>query len=188
MKPIKIQKHSLLLHIGCGNNYFEGWLNGDLDTPGADFNHDVRKKFPFASRSFTHIYNEHFIEHLSQEEGLFVFREFYRLLKPGGIVRVATLDLDYLVFKYISSWKSQNWIRTYNYEWIHTRAEMLNICFREWGHKYLYNKEEMRRLLVLAGFKTQNIKACSLNKSKHSEFSNRETRKDSKLIIEATKE
>ncbi len=178
---------SELLHIGCGNNYFEGWLNCDLDTPGADINHDVRTKFPFTNRSFTKIYNEHFIEHLTQQEGLFVFKEFFRLLKPGGVVRIATLDLDYLVFKYLTNWKSQDWIKTYHYEWIHTKAEMLNTCFREWEHKYLYNKEEMTRILVMAGFKQENIKRCVLQKSEHSEFKGRETRKDSKLILEAVK-
>jgi predicted SAM-dependent methyltransferase len=116
-----------------------------------------------------------------------MFKEFYRVLKPGGILRIATPDLDYMVEKYTSaSWKDQDWIETYNYQWIQTRAEMLNVCFREWGHQYLYDAEELERRLREVGF--GKILRQEWNVSMCAELANRETRKDSKLIIEAVKQ
>lgn len=174
-----------MLNIGCGTVYFNNWINIDIDSEKADLKHDLRKPLPFDDNYVDFIYNEHFIEHLTVKEGLSVMADFYRVLKPGGVLRIATLDLDYLVFKYRFFWKHQAWIKEFNYRWLKTKAEMLNICFREWGHQYLYNKEELDRRLKEAGFK--KIYSRRLNKSKYKELRNRETRKDSKLILEAVK-
>lgn len=175
----------LMLHIGCGNVYFDGWVNLDVDSDKADIKHDLRNQLPFEDNTVDFIFSEHFIEHLTVNEGLRVMSDFYRVLKRNGVLRVATPDLDYLIFRYIFSWRKQDWINKYGYEWIKTRAEMINICFREWGHQYLYNREELERRLREVGFK----KICKgrLNRSKYPELRNRETRKDSKLILEAEK-
>ena len=107
------------------------------------------------------------------------------MLRPGGTVRIATPDLDYLVAKYTSDdWRAQYWLQNLRTE-IQTRAEMLNICFRDWGHKYLYNAEELERRLREVGF--GRISRQPWHVSPHPELANRETREDSKLILEAAK-
>jgi len=132
------------------------------------------------------IYSEHFLEHLGVEQAVETLRESYRVLKPGGVMRIATPDLAYLVGKYASdSWKDQDWITAYGYGWIKTRAEMLNICFREWGHQHLYDAEELERRLRETGF--ERIAPQEWNVSTEPELANRETRKDSRLIVEAVK-
>ena len=37
--------------------------------------------------TYNGVYSEHFIEHLTKEEGLNYFKEMYRVMTPGGIVR-----------------------------------------------------------------------------------------------------
>ncbi len=173
------------LHVGCGNVRFEGWINVDMTGKQVDVRRDLRKGLPYRDGSAALIYSEHFIEHLTCEEGLTVLREFHRLLKSGGIVRIATPDLDYLIGKYVSDdWRAQYWIQNLRSE-IQTRAEMLNICFHEWGHKYLYNAEELDRRLREVGF--GRISRQAWNESQHPDLMNRETREDSKLILEAVK-
>jgi len=175
------------LHVGCGENYFDGWINVDIDSSKADIFHDLAKPLWFYDNTVDFIYSEHFIEHIGINHAQNMFKEFYRVLKPGGILRIATPDLDYMVEKYTSaSWKDQDWIETYNYQWIQTRAEMLNVCFREWGHQYLYDAEELERRLREVGF--GKILRQEWNVSMCAELANRETRKDSKLIIEAVKQ
>ena len=174
-----------MLNIGCGDVYLDGWINIDFKSENADLNHDLRKPLPYGDNSVDFIYNEHFIEHLSVKDAVIVLRDFYRVLKKGGVLRTATLDLDYLVSKFTYDWKNQDWITTYGFEWIETRAEMLNICLREWGHKYVYNSEELERRLREAGF--NNYHSEKLNNSSFHELSKKETRKDSKLILEAVK-
>jgi len=35
------------LHIGCGERYFDGWVNIDLGPYKVDLKHDVTKAFPY---------------------------------------------------------------------------------------------------------------------------------------------
>lgn len=175
----------LMLHIGCGDVYFDGWVNIDMNSRKADIKQDIRMPLPYDANSIDFIYNEHFIEHLTVQDGLKVLSDFNRILKKGGVLRIATPNLDYVMFKYFFFWKRQEWIKKFNCSWIKTKAEMINICFRDWGHQYLYNKEELDRRLRESGF--NKIYKQKLNKSKYPELRNRETRRDSRLILEAEK-
>jgi len=140
---------------------------------------------PYSDHSVDFIYNEHFIEHLTVEDGLKFMSECYRVLKMNGVLRIATPDLNYVMLRYFFRWRRQNWIDNYSYQRIQTRAEMINICFRGWGHQYLYNRRELERRLREAGFR--HIHKQRINRSKYTELHNRERRKESKLIIEAIK-
>jgi predicted SAM-dependent methyltransferase len=184
-KILKFKKRcNLKLNIGCGRIKFPGWVNIDLE-PTADLIIDVNKGLPFRENTAGFIYNEHFIEHLEYVEGEKAIKEFYRVLKEGGILRIATPDLEYITRKYLGDWKTQDWISWPEYQYIKTRGQMINISFRNWGHKYLYNEEDLTNLLKKAGFRT--VLKQDWNKSNYSELSGRETRKDSKLILEAVK-
>lgn len=175
----------LKLHIGCGEVYLKGWVNIDIDSKKADLVHDLRKSLPFKENSVDFIFNEHFIEHITAKEGVDLIMECRRVLKPGGVVRTATPDLDYIVFRYFFFWKRQPWFKKYGYDWIKTRAEYLNICFYEWGHRHLYNEEELNRRLREAGF--EKYYRRKLYASPYKELKNLETRKESDLIVEAIK-
>jgi predicted SAM-dependent methyltransferase len=177
---------TLKLHVGCGKVKFPGWVNIDIEPGAADLIIDVRKGLPFDDESVDYIYNEHFIEHLTYEECEKVLQEFWRVLKKGGVLRIATPDLDYIIDRYINNWRDQEWLTWPEYSFIKTRGEMLNISFRWWGHKYLYNEEDLRNQLKKANFK--KIVRCEWGKSKHASLCGLETRKDSKLILEAEKE
>ncbi len=174
------------LHLGCGAQYFSGWRNVDKESKTADERYDVTRGLRYPDDSVQFIYSEHFLEHLTVRQAVEVLQESHRVLRPGGVMRIATPDLAYLVDKYAStSWKDQDWITTYGYEWIQTRAEMLNLCFREWGHQHLYDAEELERRLREAGF--EKIASRPRNVSPEPELANRETRRDSRLIVEAVK-
>ncbi len=176
---------SLKLNIGCGKVKLPGWVNIDIE-PIADLVIDIRKGLPFNDDSVDFIYTEHLLEHLTFEESEKILRDFYRCLSVGGILRIAMPDLDYLIERYNTDWKNQDWLSWPEYEFVKTRGQMLNISFRWWGHKYLYNEEDLKNQLIKAGF--LKIMRCNWNKSNHAELRNLETRKDSKLIMEAEKE
>ncbi|HET6514622.1 MAG TPA: methyltransferase domain-containing protein [Thermodesulfovibrionales bacterium] len=175
----------VMLHVGCGDVYFDGWINIDVDSPRADLHHNMRKPLPCGPGTIDFIYSEHFLEHLTVQEALDVLREFHRVLKSGGVVRIATPDLRYLLLKYFFLWKRQDWIKKYGYEWMKTKAEMINLCFKEWGHQYLYDREELERRLKEAGF--MKLRRQHWNASAYAELRKRETRRDSRLVIEAIK-
>ena len=128
------------INIGSGHKKLPGFINIDLD-PVADLCADMTYTLPFASNSVSGIFSEHFIEHISQAEGVAFLRECRRVLAPDGLLRVATPDLDYIVERFEDGWREQSWLTEFGYEWIANRCEMFNISMREWGHKWVYNEE-----------------------------------------------
>lgn len=182
-KPIK-------LHVACGTNYIKDWINidnnSDKNIHDLDVNWDLRIPLPTKDNTVDFVYNEHFLEHLTVSEGQKVLKEFLRVLKPGGVLRIAMPDLKTAVDRYYNpNWKSEPMIKKFRLEYIQTRAEMINTSFHSWGHKWLYDIEEINRRLKEAGF--SDIESCKLRHSRHLVFQNIESRDESNLIVESTK-
>jgi len=175
----------LKLHLGSGTIRLAGWVNIDLETPQADLHRDITKALPFPSGSAAYIYHEHVMEHITVDEAMIGLRDWRRLLEPGGVLRIATPDLDYLVERFGGDWKDQEWLRLPEYAFIETRAEMMNVAFRWWGHQYLYNFEELERRMAETGF--EDVVRCELGRSAHSALTGLETRPDSMLIVEGVR-
>lgn len=172
------------LNIGCGKIHLSGFVNMDIEQP-YDKKLDARKGLPYTDQTVNGIYSEHFFEHLTQAEGLRFLRECRRVLKPDGIVRIAMLDLDDVINRYVSEdWRGDGDMFKLGYDWVSNRCEMLNIGMREWGHKHVYNEEELTRIAQMAGL--EPTRRCEHGKSDTPEFVGRETRNSSKLIMEFT--
>lgn len=172
------------LQVGCGQNRFEGWINADI-VPWADAVVFIERRLPFASNSLETVYSEHVLEHVSAEQGLRFLEEVRRVLRPGGVVRIAMPDLDRIVADYQEDWKRQEWVHWPGHEGITSRGRMINACFRWWGHQYLYNREDLASALIAAGF--AEVEAADWGQSRHPRLCGRETRAESLLIMEATK-
>jgi len=177
------------LHIGCGTLYKENWINIDNNSDNniekLDINHDLSTGLPFDDDSVDFIYNEHFIEHLSREDGLKFMIECHRVLKNSGILRIACPDLDQIIHGYINdNWRDFDWVKTYNCEWIESGCQMINISLNEfpWGHKYIYNKSELIFQLTKAGFLANNINKVLYGESEYTELRNIDTRVDSMIF------
>jgi len=61
---------------------------------------DVAKPIPFPNEYADLIFASHLIEHLSRDEGVRFMAECSRILKPGGVVRIATPDTKRLMRYY----------------------------------------------------------------------------------------
>jgi SAM-dependent methyltransferase len=123
------QSH-LRLNLGCGLQTHPSWVNVDgswnarlakrpllrklfaalgvlpSDKAGVPwsrdiFVHDMRKPLPFAPGSADAVYASHFLEHLYREEGQQLMQESFRVLAPGGIVRIVVPDLQAIVQEYL---------------------------------------------------------------------------------------
>jgi len=174
-------------NVGCGQEPFQGWTNLDLESNSrADILWDVTEGLPFENGSCAYVYCEHFLEHLPVQDGVRFLVECNRSLRKGGVVRIGMPSAEELVRHYYQNdWANQPWLEKHGFTWIKTRAEYINICFREWGHQWLYDFEELERRLREAGF--DKIKNTEWGESEHAELRNRETRKETLLICEATK-
>lgn len=177
------------VHVACGRNYKNGWVNIDNNrNVKTDILFDLTRGIPFPDRSVDFLYNEHFIEHLSYEEGFEFMKEALRVLKPDGVMRIAFPDLDSLIDSYVNdNWKEKEWVKLIDAYWYPSRCFMFNENIREnGGHKYYYSVEEMARRLVEAGFQKENIAVEGINSSKHEELANIDKRADSS-VVEAVK-
>ncbi len=182
----------LKLHLGCGTHYKEDyWVNIDNNSDNnilkLDINCDFVDGIPFNNNSVDFIYHEHLIEHLTYEDGLAFMKECLRVLKPRAVMRIACPNLDDLIKSYLEdTWRELQWVKQYKFEWIPSRCYMINMCMNErpWGHKYVYNKEDLFARLKEAGF--DKIEEVGVNTSSHKEFHNIDTRSDS-MVFEASK-
>lgn len=138
------------LNLGCGHAIKEGWVNIDRDAHPGVFVHDLSTPLPFEDGSVEEIYSEHFIEHINEETACKLLEECYRVLAPGGRIRISTPDLDTLVesylFKKLNFYKSTGWFPG-------TPCRMLNEGMRLWGHQFLYNLDELGWILQGVGFR-----------------------------------
>lgn len=83
IKPT-LEAQPLRLHLGCGRNPKEGFINIDMyDIPGVDLVHDLSKfPWPFEDNSVDEIFSSHFLEHFSGSDFSLIMQECYRILKP----------------------------------------------------------------------------------------------------------
>lgn len=186
-----LQKRGLKVkvHAGCGGHYLVGWINIDRSRKSrSDFKVDLTKRLPFQDNSVDYIFNEHVIEHLKYEEGLFFLQECWRILKPSGILRTAFPDLDKLIETYLhNSWEELEWVKKTQKQPLPSGCFLFNLALREKGHHhYLYSIKELKERLIAAGFTKENICVCSVGKSQVLDLSNLERRADSS-VLEARK-
>lgn len=179
------------LNVGCGTDYKEGWVNIDNNSDNniekLDLNFDMRNPLPYKDGTVDFIFNEHFFEHLTVDEGQTAMKDLMRVLKPGGVMRIAMPDLELAVKAYTDkNWKgNKEFLERFGLGFVKTRAELLNMNFSWWGHKWLYDWEELERRLGEAGF--TKVKRCEWGKSEYTELCDLETRQESLLIAEVTK-
>jgi predicted SAM-dependent methyltransferase len=82
------------LHLGCGKKILPGFINIDiLPSPGLGVRADLRH-LPLASETADRIYSCANIEHFGRKEWISVLREWSRVLKPGGILQISTMDFE----------------------------------------------------------------------------------------------
>lgn len=97
-----LQRDVLALNLGCGPQAAEGWLNCDLGhAPGIDVMTDLRRGLPFATGALDCIAAIHVLQDLGWREIEPALHELYRVLKRGGVLRLAVPDLDKAIGAYL---------------------------------------------------------------------------------------
>lgn len=160
-----------------------GWANVDLEGVAPVIEWDLTRPLPVAAGGFDCIYSEHFIEHIRLDEARALVAECHRLLKPDGTLRLSTPSLQKLVDEYgasrLDEWQDMGWTPA-------SPCQLLNEGLRLWGHQFVYDLPELRRLLTDAGFRV--VEQASWRESRHPALAGLESRPyHQELIVEATK-
>ena len=160
---------------------------------------DATKPFPLPSQSFDFVFCEHFIEHISLDAAAICLREVFRCLKVGGVFRVATPDLQQYVNLFSDRLKPEqkrfldqsasifSWDRV-------SPCIALNHVVYNWGHRFLYTREELADVVKRAGFANvyqmpvgeSNYEAiCGIEQ--HGKFYGEEMNRFETMVFEARK-
>ncbi len=155
---------NLQLHIGSGPYNLNDWIN--LDIFPAQLSTNVLWGLPFTDGQCRYVFLSHLLEHLFYPtDAMALLQEIYRILQPGGVVRIVVPDIEQCIRAYQEN----------NTEFFQQRAE-------HWGagdgnatrlehflsyagagpdpawlfeaHKFGYDFETLERALQRAGFKT----------------------------------
>lgn len=89
------------LHLGCGwRNFGEDWIHIDGGNYPHVKYHDVAR-LPFGNDSIDLIYASHLFEYFDREEGVEVLKEWYRVLRSKGLLRIAVPDFEAIAKLYV---------------------------------------------------------------------------------------
>lgn len=171
------------LHLGCGSHLLDGWANLDVGGPAGVIRYDLACPLPVPDASVSFVYTEHFIEHVTAEQGRALLAECARVLRPGGVLRVSTPDLATLVEAYlagrITEWADMEWLPE-------SSCDLLNEGMRLWGHRYLWDEVRLASVLLDEGF--SSVERAAWRQSTHPSLRGLESRPDHRdLIVEATR-
>ncbi len=131
---------------------------------------DASKRFPLDGNSIEIIYTSHMLEHLSQGSVENVLKEARRVLKPGGIIRIAVPDLKIIMEEYFQS-EDANFcmerlmVQPPPINTLRQKLKLLLVGYRH--HQWMYDGNSISKMLVMHGFKDVEIMEAG-----HSKISN----------------
>jgi predicted SAM-dependent methyltransferase len=93
-----------MLNIGCGSKFHKDWVNMDMasDSPEVTIANFL-KGIPLPDASMDVVYHSHVLEHFSRTDGANLIAHCSRVLKPGGIIRIALPNLEIIAREYLSN-------------------------------------------------------------------------------------
>lgn len=176
------------LDIGCGLHVSSNFVNLDYFwRPEIDVCWDVTKgTLPFPDNSFDGIFSEHCFEHISLEAFKHVLSECYRMLKPGGDLRIVMPDGELYLDIYQKKKKGIKAEMPYEEGYI-TAMARINGIFRNHGHQFIYDYQTVEYLLNEIGF--SKAKKESYQSGRNAQLYGKDTdwREIESLYVEATK-
>lgn len=143
------------LHIGCGPFRFEGWMNTDLPPNSSmDFPLDISRPLPLPDHYFHALYASEVIEHIPLDESRTFLQEAFRVLRPGGVFRLTTPDIENLCRIFLHQ-HAQITPAEFGPTWLEgefSEEIWLNAMFRAWGHQFIYSFASLQKEMEAAGF------------------------------------
>jgi SAM-dependent methyltransferase len=150
------------IQYGCGIKLMKDWVNVDSlpielleswrndQIPAAERigiegffyqSLDLTSRQPFADDSFEFAFTEDFIEHLSQAESIIFLSECYRVLQPGGVLRMSFPGLEGIL--------KSHYFQPTGYQ---SAYEAKVDCYDQWEHIHFYSREELRLVALHLGY------------------------------------
>lgn len=165
---------------------------------------------PVATGAVDAILCEHLVEHLHPADAATLCSEMHRVLAPGGVLRLSTPDLALYLRGFsrrirgrrfraarrraleamIEDLPEAAWLRS-DTQGTPSLSDgfLVNQVFYFWGHRWLYDFDEARGLLMHAGFSPRRIRRRTFRRGSPQTLSRWDSpyRRDESLYVEATR-
>ena len=148
------------LHVGCGTNKLEGWINIDsVEALKPDLVLDITQPLPYHDLSVDEVLAEDLLEHFDKYIRFVVFYQWARVLKVGGRITVQVPNFKKILFRYFkfgfdnfvdfifgeNMWRSEVYIGHFG------------------NHKWGYSDENLRNFVKLFGIEPISLEKINLN-------------------------
>ena len=149
------------LNLGCGwRNFGPGWIHID----GGDYSHldssDILN-LPYDDNAVDLIYASHVIEYFDRTEVLRFLKEWRRVLKPSGTLRVAVPNFEAMAKLYVSG--------DYTLEsFLGPLYGKMKMGEKTIYHRTAYDFTSLKELLENVGF--QSVSSYDWRETGHAEF------------------
>jgi predicted SAM-dependent methyltransferase len=162
------------LNLGCGQRYAATWTNIDFVSKSPHVRaHNLLEGIPFDDETFDVVYHSHVLEHFTPADGKAFLEECRRVLKKGGILRIAVPDLEQIGRAYLQCLDEaianpESREAAANYKWI--VMELIDQMVRQQtgGQVQAYLSEESVANLDFVyrrvGAEAQNLREYALKK------------------------
>jgi SAM-dependent methyltransferase len=169
---------NLQLHIGSGPYNLEGWIN--LDIFPAQLSTNVLWGLPFTDGQCRYVFLSHLLEHLFYPtDAMALLQEIYRILQPGGVVRIVVPDIEQCIRAYqennkeffqqrLEHWGAGDGNATRLEHFLSHAGAGPDPAWLFEAHKFGYDFETLERALQRVGFKT--IVRSTFMASEHAEL------------------
>jgi predicted SAM-dependent methyltransferase len=138
--------------------------------------------------TYNGVYNEHFIEHLTKDEGINFLKEMLRVMKPGGIIRTIWPPMEFVEWlRQDEDLDNHPWVQHYyqfyvvkhkfapkGTEWMRIQDQCAEgIMWQNGEHKHVWAKQELIDTLKEIGY--YNVREMKYQKSLLPAFNNIDT-------------
>ena len=205
------------INVGCGATPTPSWINFDnsftvrlassrlLSTAAVRFLSSEQRRFlkaarasgvrwalannlPLADRSVDVVYSSHMVEHLDRSQVTEFLAEARRVLRVGGILRLAVPDISRLASDYLATGDADTFVeRTHLWR---TRPRTLQAKLRaafvgDRGHVWMYDGRSLSVLLERNGFVEAKVLSPGESTISDPGLLNLREREDESVYVEA---
>lgn len=180
-RALAVSGGPLRLHLGSGGQPKQGWVNLDLAGDPVDLAWNLAHGVPFADASVDAVFHEHLFEHIPLEAGLGLMDETFRVLRPGGILRVGVPDAGALIQSYVGDGEYLDLIHPAR----PTRLLGVQELFYWHRHTTMYDEDTLALVFRAGGFSSPTVRA--FGESELDVAPDTERRRAETLYMEAVK-
>lgn len=195
----------LKLNIGCGLSGAPGWCNID-NSPTIPLSRiplgrqlfrtpvwprdvrriDVLRGLPFGDGTVSHVYSSHLLQSLTWDESLALMKECFRVLGPGGVLRIVVPDLAIVVREYLADADPRASLKFTRRLSIPTTA-LRGLLGRGRGYEQMFDNRSLAHLFLKAGFVAPEVRGFKESRISDIDEIEIEARRRESLYMESPK-